>query len=170
MSLVSTDYTNRIIKFSFILFSGYFLIILKLTKKKIHYFFSEILLIMNFRETKYAAYSFEQKSSSSNVSSTNQQNGSVETNSKDNCARCTYYIYPLELMGSIMGKRYHRTCFKCFICDRQLDLKTYQTNQIDLTDNQIYCSSHAPRNGKGTIGFNSPSQTSSPIVQHVNIY
>ncbi len=55
-----------------------------------------------------------------------------------------------------------------YVCDRQLDLKTFQTNQIELTDMNIYCSSHAPKNGKGTIGFTS-SRSNSPAVQHVFI-
>lgn len=71
----------------------------------------------------------------------------------DSCARCGQQIYPLELMGQIMGLRYHKQCFKCSVCDRNLDFKNYQTNVIDLTDKQIYCSSHAPKNGKGTIDF-----------------
>ena len=71
----------------------------------------------------------------------------------DSCARCIQQIYPLELMGQIMGLRYHKQCFKCFVCDRNLDFKNYQTNVIDLTDRQIYCSSHAPKAGKATIDF-----------------
>lgn len=71
----------------------------------------------------------------------------------DQCARCDQQIYPLELMGKIMGNKYHKQCFKCSFCDRNLDFKTYKTNVIDLSDKQIYCASHAPKNGKGTIDF-----------------
>ena len=74
-------------------------------------------------------------------------------NSVDYCARCTQFIYPLELMGQIMGLRYHKQCFKCSVCDSNLDFKTYKTNLIDLNDKQIYCSSHAPKNGKGTLSY-----------------
>lgn len=71
----------------------------------------------------------------------------------DSCTRCAKQIYPLELMGQIMGNRYHKQCFKCSVCDRNLDFKNYKTNVIDLNDKQIYCVSHAPKNGKGTIDF-----------------
>ncbi len=69
-------------------------------------------------------------------------------NNMDACARCAQQIYPLELMGKIMGLKYHKQCFKCSACDRNLDFKTYQTNLVDLSDKQIYCSSHSPKNGK----------------------
>lgn len=140
---------------------------------------------MNYRESKFSAYStssFQQQSHSSSTIS-NQSSASIlgANNSSPNttitnsatptisdavCARCSYSIYPLELMGSIMGKKYHKVCFKCFVCDRLLDLKTFQTNQIDINDSQIYCMSHAPRNGKGSIGY-SRSQSNSPALQHV---
>jgi hypothetical protein len=72
---------------------------------------------MTQRESKFASYSstFEQKSSSSS-SSTNMittQNGNSIMN--DHCARCSYFIYPLEMMGSIKGQKYHRTCFKWYL-------------------------------------------------------
>lgn len=125
---------------------------------------------MTYRETKFASYSstFEQKSSSGASAPTTVIPNQITTN--DRCARCSFPIYPLELMGSIMGKKYHRACFKCAVCDRQLDLKTFQTNQIDLNDTQIYCASHAPRNGKGAITFNSSSRSNSPSVQSVNFF
>lgn len=75
------------------------------------------------------------------------------TGALDACARCSQSIYPLELMGQIMGLKYHKQCFKCSSCDRNLDFKTYKTNVIDLNDKQIYCSSHTPKHGKGTVDF-----------------
>jgi hypothetical protein len=68
------------------------------------------------------------------------------------CLRCGNLVYALERIGPIKGNIYHKTCFKCLICDRQLDLKTYYTNQIDLNERQIYCQSHAPKSGKGVFG------------------
>jgi hypothetical protein len=68
------------------------------------------------------------------------------------CLRCGNLVYALERVGPIKGNIYHKTCFKCLICDRQLDLKTYYTNQIDLNERQIYCQSHAPKSGKGVFG------------------
>ena len=74
---------------------------------------------------------------------------------ENKCLRCTNQVYALERIGPIKGNIYHKTCFKCLICDRQLDLKTYYTNQIDLNDRQIYCQSHAPKCGKGIFGADS---------------
>jgi hypothetical protein len=68
---------------------------------------------------------------------------------ENKCLRCGSQVYALERIGPIKGNIYHKTCFKCLTCERQLDLKTYYTNQIDLNDRQIYCQSHAPKSGKG---------------------
>jgi hypothetical protein len=71
---------------------------------------------------------------------------------RDKCLRCSNQVYALERIGPIKGNIYHKICFKCLICDRQLDLKTYYTNQMDLEDRQIYCRSHAPKSGAGVFG------------------
>ena len=70
---------------------------------------------------------------------------------ENKCLRCGNQVYALERIGPIKGNIYHKTCFKCLICERQLDLKTYYTNQVDLNDRQIYCQSHAPKSGKGVF-------------------
>ena len=71
---------------------------------------------------------------------------------RDKCLRCNNQVYALERIGPIKGNIYHKICFKCLTCDRQLDLKTYYTNQINLEDRQIYCRTHAPKTGKGVFG------------------
>ena len=71
---------------------------------------------------------------------------------RDKCLRCSNQVYALERIGPIKGNIYHKICFKCLTCDRQLDLKTYYTNQINLEDRQIYCRTHAPKTGKGVFG------------------
>ena len=71
---------------------------------------------------------------------------------RDKCLRCSNQVYALERIGPIKGNIYHKICFKCLTCDRQLDLKTYYTNQINLEDRQIYCRTHAPKTGKGCFG------------------
>ena len=68
----------------------------------------------------------------------------------DECKRCGKYIYPLELIGPVMGFRYHKQCFRCVVCDSQIDFKSFRTNLIDINDRSVYCSSHYPRNGKHT--------------------
>jgi hypothetical protein len=83
------------------------------------------------------------------LSTPNQQD------SLNKCLRCGQQVYALEQVGPIKGVVYHKTCFKCLICDRQLDLNTYYTNQVDLSDRQIYCKSHAPKHGKGALGSDS---------------
>ena len=67
---------------------------------------------------------------------------------KDPCRRCLKYIYPMELIGPIMGYRYHKQCFRCLICHTNLDFKSYRTNLNDLNDRSVYCTSHYPRMGK----------------------
>ncbi|CAF0953288.1 unnamed protein product [Brachionus calyciflorus] len=68
----------------------------------------------------------------------------------DLCKRCGKYIYPLELMGPVMGYKYHKMCFRCHTCDRVLDFINYRTNLIELNDRQLYCVNHYPKNGKYT--------------------
>jgi len=71
------------------------------------------------------------------------------TSSRDRCRRCRQLVYVIERIGPVKDSLYHKLCFKCLKCDRQLDFKTYFTNSIDLNDKEIYCQSHVPRSGKG---------------------
>lgn len=61
------------------------------------------------------------------------------------CFRCEQTIYQLELLGPILGKIYHKSCFRCFYCDRYLDLKSFSVNKHDLSDKHVYCASHTPK-------------------------
>ena len=68
----------------------------------------------------------------------------------------------LELMGPVMGHRYHKLCFRCHACERLLDFKNYRTNLIDLNDREIYCTAHNPRNGAfndNIYGYNARSKS-----------
>jgi hypothetical protein len=71
--------------------------------------------------------------------------------SRDRCRRCQHLVYVTERIGPVKDGLYHKQCFKCLKCDRQLDFKTYFTNSIDLNDKEIYCQSHVPRSGKGSF-------------------
>jgi hypothetical protein len=71
------------------------------------------------------------------------------TSPRDRCRRCQQLVYVTERIGPVKDSLYHKLCFKCLKCDRQLDFKTYFTNSIDLNDKEIYCLSHVPRSGKG---------------------
>ena len=73
------------------------------------------------------------------------------TSTRDRCRRCQQLVYVTERIGPVKDSLYHKLCFKCMKCDRQLDLKTFFTNSIDLSDKEIYCQSHAPRSGKGVF-------------------
>lgn len=70
---------------------------------------------------------------------------------RDRCRRCQQLVYVTERIGPVKDSVYHKLCFKCLKCDRQLDFKTYFTNSIDLTDKEMYCQSHVPRSGKGVF-------------------
>jgi hypothetical protein len=73
------------------------------------------------------------------------------TSLRDRCRRCHQPVYVTERIGPVKDSLYHKLCFKCLKCDRQLDFKTYFTNSIDLNDKEIYCQSHVPRSGKGVF-------------------
>ncbi len=76
---------------------------------------------------------------------------SLLASSRDRCRRCNQLVYVTERIGPIKDSIYHKLCFKCLTCDRQLDFKTYFTNSIALNDKEIYCQSHVPRSGKGVF-------------------
>jgi hypothetical protein len=81
---------------------------------------------------------------------TTSSSSSTSLNSpRDRCRRCQQLVYVTERIGPVKDSLYHKLCFKCLKCDRQLDFKTYFTNSIDLNDKEIYCQSHVPRSGKG---------------------
>ena len=82
----------------------------------------------------------------------------------EDCKRCNRFIYPLELIGPVMGNRYHRQCFRCAVCDILLDFRNYRTNMTDLSDKSIYCHTHYPRNGKAADNFGlTRTRSKSPI-------
>lgn len=65
-------------------------------------------------------------------------------------------------MGPVMGFKYHKLCFRCHVCERQLDFKNYRTNLIDLNDRELYCTAHNPRNGAFNdhiYGYNARSKS-----------
>ena len=76
---------------------------------------------------------------------------STLASARDRCRRCQQLVYVTERIGPVKDSLYHKLCFKCLKCDRQLDFKTYFTNSIDLNDKEIYCQSHVPRSGKGVF-------------------
>lgn len=65
--------------------------------------------------------------------------------SRDKCFRCEKALYMLDRIGPAKNNYYHKNCFKCFSCKKQLDIKTYFTNQITLEDKEIYCKLHEPK-------------------------
>lgn len=83
------------------------------------------------------------------VTTTTSSSSTGSTSPRDRCRRCQQLVYVTERIGPVKESLYHKLCFKCLKCDRQLDFKTYFTNSIDLNDKEIYCQSHAPRSGKG---------------------
>jgi len=85
------------------------------------------------------------------VPSSSSSSSLLLTSSRDRCRRCQQLVYCTERIGPVKDALYHKLCFKCLKCDRQLDFKTYFTNSIDLTDKEIYCQSHVPRSGKGVF-------------------
>ena len=87
-----------------------------------------------------------------NSSTTANVNAAINAaSSRDRCRRCHQMVYVTERIGPVKDSLYHKLCFKCLKCDRQLDFKTYFTNSINLTDKEIYCQSHVPRSGKGVF-------------------
>jgi hypothetical protein len=88
---------------------------------------------------------FDNNTTSSSIDPNKRHTKVITTaSSTDLCYRCQKRVYVTERFGQIKDSVYHKSCFKCFICGRQLELKTYCTNSVDLNDKAIYCRNHAP--------------------------
>ncbi|XP_014218702.1 hillarin [Copidosoma floridanum] len=68
------------------------------------------------------------------------------------CLRCQQTVYQVDRVGPLKDFTFfHSGCFKCAICGTKLTLKTYYNNQHTINDKEVYCSSHVPKPGPGTL-------------------
>lgn len=63
----------------------------------------------------------------------------------DTCANCGRRVYQVEKVGPVNKVVFHKGCFRCCHCGQNLTLKTYFTNPLDSSDNQLYCGKHCPK-------------------------
>lgn len=73
------------------------------------------------------------------------------------CTRCGDKVYPKEMVTPKPGVLLHSGCFKCRECGVKLTLQTFFTNQRDTRDVDVYCRTHVPRLGPGTVDGNALS-------------
>lgn len=73
------------------------------------------------------------------------------------CTRCGDKVYPKEMVTPKPGVLLHSGCFKCRECGVKLTLQTFFTNQRDTRDADVYCRTHVPRLGPGTVDGNALS-------------
>lgn len=52
------------------------------------------------------------------------------------CQRCQQKVYPMEKVGNISGVTFHKLCFRCYVCNQMLTLRTYYTNHTHPTDKE----------------------------------
>jgi hypothetical protein len=71
----------------------------------------------------------------------------------EKCHRCKETVYHVDKIGPINGLLWHRGCFKCSACGRQLTVKTFYTYKCAGEDREIYCSSHAPRTQGSNVDY-----------------
>lgn len=68
------------------------------------------------------------------------------------CLRCQQTVYQVDRVGPLKDFTFfHAGCFKCARCGTKLTLKTYYNNQHKINDKEVYCSSHVPKPGPGTL-------------------
>ncbi|XP_043473178.1 hillarin [Leptopilina heterotoma] len=68
------------------------------------------------------------------------------------CLRCQQTVYQVDRVGPLKDFTFfHAGCFKCSRCGTKLTLKTYYNNQHKINDKEVYCSSHVPKPGPGTL-------------------
>ncbi|XP_011501044.1 PREDICTED: kyphoscoliosis peptidase [Ceratosolen solmsi marchali] len=71
---------------------------------------------------------------------------------ESSCLRCQQTVYQVDRVGPLKDFTFfHSGCFKCAICGTKLTLKTYYNNQHTINDKEVYCSSHVPKPGPGTL-------------------
>jgi hypothetical protein len=87
----------------------------------------------------------------------------------NNCHKCNQIIYEKDKFGPVNSNIYHKSCFKCLICDTSLTLKSYTTSQANINDKEVYCTSHAPKASQNqrTIKFDKLSDNT-PKIKHTS--
>ncbi|XP_023315119.1 hillarin [Trichogramma pretiosum] len=71
---------------------------------------------------------------------------------ESSCLRCQQTVYQVDRVGPLKDFTFfHSGCFKCAICGTKLTLKTYYNNQHTINDKEVYCHSHVPKPGPGTL-------------------
>ena len=71
---------------------------------------------------------------------------------ENTCLRCDKTVYQVDKVGPLKDFTFfHKGCLRCATCDTKLTLKTYFNNQHANDDKEIYCLSHVPKTGPGTI-------------------
>lgn len=66
---------------------------------------------------------------------------------REKCHRCQQNVYQTERIGPVHGVVFHISCFRCIVCDLNLNMKNYWSNQVDPDDHEVYCNTHHPRIG-----------------------
>ena len=88
----------------------------------------------------------------------------------DKCQRCTKSVYPAEKMGPVREAVFHKQCFKCVVCNQYLTMKTFNTNEQEAGDKEIYCATHKPKTRGNAYGINSMSiRTSMHVQGHLKV-
>ena len=83
------------------------------------------------------------------------------------CAKCEKTVYPVEEL-KCLEKIWHKTCFKCQVCNMTLSMKNYKG-----FDKLPYCGAHVPK-AKATVVADTPenkrlaenSKTQSNVKYH----
>ena len=71
----------------------------------------------------------------------------VDSNNANNCATCGKVVYTAE-MQKAEGKKYHKLCFKCSVCNRQLQ----PGRNADCSDGSLLCQPCYGRQ-RGPVGY-----------------
>ena len=65
------------------------------------------------------------------------------------CAKCGKTVYPVEEL-KCLEKVWHKNCFRCQVCNMQLNMKNYKG-----FDKMPYCNAHVPK-AKATVVTDTP--------------
>jgi len=67
------------------------------------------------------------------------------------CPKCEKSVYAAEEV-MVSNNKYHRDCFKCYLCNKMLELQNVTPHGVELFCKACYAKKHGPKGVRGGAG------------------